>query len=198
MKKGCGSVIYELAPVAVARSVPFEELIKSSVHSKSVFRFVIVSFTPWSVRAVGPIEARSDRRGPIAGGLARSSLWSSSKPSSTPSARCTSSRAEVDLLNLLNGSGFAGIWLPTFVSSCGWDADRCRRRPGWPQSVASNWTLLKFVKWMQHSGSDTLLPVFGSARKIHEKHSCFEASGVNELALKKLLNGSKKEAGGWS
>ena len=34
--------------------------------------------------------------------------------------------------------------------------------------------------------------------EIHKKHSCFQEAGVNELALKKLLNGTKKKAGGWS
>ena len=78
---------------------------------------------------------------------------------------------------------------------CGWDIvgdDRICRK------IAEGWTLLEHVKWMQRRGSSTLLPVFGTAPTICTNHSCFQADGVNELALKKLLNGLKKQAGVWS
>ena len=77
---------------------------------------------------------------------------------------------------------------------CGWDIvgkDRAVRR------VAGGWTLVDYVKWMQRADSATLLPVFGSAPDIHQKHRCFQEDGVNELALKRLLNGSKQETNGW-
>ena len=127
----------------------------------------------------------------------------SNEPSSISISRCCDRRGQaccLDLLNWQRSFSFPGNCMATYVSCAGgtlsaktgiaagrlWrvEPSRCAR--------------VCEVEWMQYDGSDMLLPVVGTVPEIHKKHSCFQEAGVNELALKKLLNGTKKKAGGWS